>query len=434
MICGSRSRRARSTRPTISRGWRTFSSTWRSTAARIQAGRADLPRSNRPARGWARTSTPTPASTRRCTCSSCRPTSDGIVAEGHAGAGRLRRRPDARSGRDRQGARRRHRGVARRARRRLAHARPADPGAVLQVEVRRAAADRQAGGPQELHAGAARAFYTKWYRPDRMAVVVVGDIDPRGDGGADPRRVRCAGEAGGRGRADRVYDVPLQAELLVKVATDPEAQQSSVSLVRKTAADCRRTASPTTGGTSCSGSCTRCSTSGSTSCRASRTRSFSARARTKAAEPDGGDRSASAPAVEEGKIAGRALGPGDRIQPGEGVRLRRGGAGAREEVDARRRTSAPTTSATRARADRSPRNTSVTSSRASRARASSTSTGCAKALIPASPPRRSTLRPGRCSRDNSRVILAVSPQKDGLAVPTEARAARRAGKAGDGRR
>ena len=23
-----------------------------------------------------------------------------------------------------------------------------------------------------------RAFYTRWYRPDRMAIVVVGDIDP----------------------------------------------------------------------------------------------------------------------------------------------------------------------------------------------------------------------------------------------------------------
>ena len=34
---------------------------------------------------------------------------------------------------------------------------------------------------------------------------------------------------------DRLYEVPLQADLLVKVATDPEAQQSSVSLIRKKA-------------------------------------------------------------------------------------------------------------------------------------------------------------------------------------------------------
>ena len=45
-----------------------------------------------------------------------------------------------------------------------------------------------------------RAFYTKWYRPDRMAVVAVGDVDRRADRSADQDRVRCAAEAGG-GRA-----------------------------------------------------------------------------------------------------------------------------------------------------------------------------------------------------------------------------------------
>ena len=77
-----------------------------------------------------------------------------------------------------------------------------------------------------------RAFYTKWYRPDRMALVVVGDIEPR----AIEEMIRS--EFGGFEKPsspppDRVYDVPLQSELLVKVAADPEAQQSSVSVVRK---------------------------------------------------------------------------------------------------------------------------------------------------------------------------------------------------------
>lgn len=77
-----------------------------------------------------------------------------------------------------------------------------------------------------------RDFYTKWYRPDRMALVVVGDI------GVAQVEAMVRSEFGGlqtpAGPApDRTYDVPLQSELLVKVATDPEASQSSVSIVRK---------------------------------------------------------------------------------------------------------------------------------------------------------------------------------------------------------
>jgi zinc protease len=77
-----------------------------------------------------------------------------------------------------------------------------------------------------------RAFYTKWYRPDRMAVVAVGDMEvaaieslikqefasiPKPDVPPPPRE----------------YSVPLHTEILVKVATDPEATQSSVSLIGK---------------------------------------------------------------------------------------------------------------------------------------------------------------------------------------------------------
>ena len=79
-----------------------------------------------------------------------------------------------------------------------------------------------------------RAFYTKWYRPDRMAVVAVGDVDLatiealiKKEFGALPKTAGAA--------PDRTYSVPLQSELLVKVATDPEATQSSVSLINKRA-------------------------------------------------------------------------------------------------------------------------------------------------------------------------------------------------------
>ena len=77
-----------------------------------------------------------------------------------------------------------------------------------------------------------RAFYTRWYRPDRMAVVVVGDIDVAGI------EAMVRAEFGGletpaMPAPERAYAVPLHAELLVKVATDPEATQSSVSIVRK---------------------------------------------------------------------------------------------------------------------------------------------------------------------------------------------------------
>ncbi len=78
-----------------------------------------------------------------------------------------------------------------------------------------------------------RAFYTRWYRPDRMALVIVGDIDPAQIDATIRAEFAALPKPSGPAPA-RVYDVPLQPELLVKVAGDPEAQQSSVSLVRKT--------------------------------------------------------------------------------------------------------------------------------------------------------------------------------------------------------
>jgi zinc protease len=77
-----------------------------------------------------------------------------------------------------------------------------------------------------------RAFYDTFYRPDRMAVVAVGDMDPQrledliksAFGGLKARTPSAP---------ERKVDVPLHKETLVSVVTDSEITQSSVSLVRK---------------------------------------------------------------------------------------------------------------------------------------------------------------------------------------------------------
>jgi zinc protease len=87
-----------------------------------------------------------------------------------------------------------------------------------------------------------RAFYDTFYRPDKMAVVAVGDMD------ADKLEALVKATFGplkARTPAppDRKVDVPLHKETLVSIVTDNEVTQSSVSLVRKRA----RAASGTVG-------------------------------------------------------------------------------------------------------------------------------------------------------------------------------------------
>ena len=125
----------------------------------------------------------------------------GLVEKGMQALADFAGGMSARSGGDRQGARRRGRGVARRPRRRLAPARPADSGALLRVQVRRTPADRQARDSQGFKPERLRAFYTKWYRPDRMAVVAVGDIDGRRDRSAGASKEFGAPDEAGGGRA-----------------------------------------------------------------------------------------------------------------------------------------------------------------------------------------------------------------------------------------
>lgn len=77
-----------------------------------------------------------------------------------------------------------------------------------------------------------RAFYDAWYRPERMAVVAVGDIDP-----AQIERAIASTFGPVRDRAparpDPDRSVPLAPGVQVSIATDLEVTQSSVSVLRR---------------------------------------------------------------------------------------------------------------------------------------------------------------------------------------------------------
>ena len=105
-------------------------------------------------------------------------------------------------------------------------------------------AERLPIGTPEVIKGAPRdrllAFYKKWYRPDRMAVIVVGDIDPaaaeklvraRFDGIAKPSEPP--------GMVD--HTIPPHKETLYSLATDPEAQGWTVTVSFKSAAPQQKT-------------------------------------------------------------------------------------------------------------------------------------------------------------------------------------------------
>ena len=79
-----------------------------------------------------------------------------------------------------------------------------------------------------------RAFYDTWYRPDHMALIVVGDVDLT----AMDQAVRTnfgplAARAPAAPEPNRV--IPAHQQMLVSVASDPELTASQVQLVRKRA-------------------------------------------------------------------------------------------------------------------------------------------------------------------------------------------------------
>jgi zinc protease len=93
---------------------------------------------------------------------------------------------------------------------------------------------------------AIRRFYKDWYRPDLMAVIVVGDFDPAAM--ELQVRTRFSGlENPAAPRPRTLFPVPDHDETLISIATDPEATDTGVSVYvklprqgRATAADFRR--------------------------------------------------------------------------------------------------------------------------------------------------------------------------------------------------
>ena len=127
---------------------------------------------------------------------------DRTWCEGAAGAGRLRRRPDPRPRADRQGARRRHRGVARPPRRGSTRVR--DKQIPVLFYKSRYAERLPIGKPDILRsapAAAAAGFYDDLVPARAHGLVVVGDVDAGRDRVDDPRRVRRHRRPRGRGAA-----------------------------------------------------------------------------------------------------------------------------------------------------------------------------------------------------------------------------------------
>jgi zinc protease len=77
-----------------------------------------------------------------------------------------------------------------------------------------------------------RSFYDTWYRPERMAVIAIGDMDP----GQMQNEIAAAfGPLKDRAPAQQAPDatVPIKPGLDISVVTDPEVTQSSVTVLRK---------------------------------------------------------------------------------------------------------------------------------------------------------------------------------------------------------
>ncbi len=95
-------------------------------------------------------------------------------------------------------------------------------------------ADRQPiGGEEALERAtlaAVRRFYRDWYRPDLMAVVIVGDLDPAAIEREVQRRFAAIAKAT-QPRPRPTYPVPRPRRPRVVIATDSEATVTEVALV-----------------------------------------------------------------------------------------------------------------------------------------------------------------------------------------------------------
>ncbi|MGH1363486.1 MAG: M16 family metallopeptidase [Calditrichia bacterium] len=78
-----------------------------------------------------------------------------------------------------------------------------------------------------------RSFYRDWYRPELMAVIVVGDVDVAAVEAQIKQRFSTIPASTADVRERKSYEVPGHAEPLYSIATDPEAQRNSVSILYK---------------------------------------------------------------------------------------------------------------------------------------------------------------------------------------------------------
>ena len=272
-----------------------------------------------------------------------------------------------------------------------------------------------------------RAFYDTWYRPDRMAVVAVGDIDPQTLVDEREGGVRPASRPRGAGRhAERKAEVPLHKDLLVSVVTDPEVTQSSVHGRPQTAAagrSARRRLPPRPGR---SGSSSRCSTSASTiSSRKPDAKFLDAGVYGGSLSPD------VAHGIARRERPGRQDPGGARGHRGRSAsgRASSGSAPARWTARAsgwRRSTSAPTPNATRPRAARSRRSISNYFLEGEPTPGIAYEYALVQQLLPGITAGEVSAAARILLTDESRVMLAVSPQKAGITradVRARARAA-----------
>lgn len=104
--------------------------------------------------------------------------------------------------------------------------------------------DRQPIGLPERIENATREqllrYYRDWYRPDLMAVVVVGDIDKAQIEGLIKQHFGDL-TSPKKKRARKDYTIPTHAQPLVSVVTDPELTGTKIELVQKFAPEPRNT-------------------------------------------------------------------------------------------------------------------------------------------------------------------------------------------------
>ncbi len=75
-------------------------------------------------------------------------------------------------------------------------------------------------------------FYKDWYRPDLMAVVVVGDVDPV-KMEKDIRRLFGTLKNPSKKASRKYFDVPNHPETLVSIVSDPEAEFRQIGIIFK---------------------------------------------------------------------------------------------------------------------------------------------------------------------------------------------------------